>query len=823
MASSPLDNLLDNAAKYEEEIWKLPGLDFQQFFAASYYLDVVQRQQKSFPNTTPAFDVDHLKAELSETRNLFLDLLSLLFARIKKKQAKTPGNVTASALVLEQNRWKIWIAKNAGPYGIKGVLSGEDSDEKFLEDLQNWIRAESIVSNDSTRAAQRTEGSSGTLVNWDGPDLQEPNDPFWSSIVKFWDDRITHDVREIQNGFKLLPMGQKTTKGHVCAQKIGSDEADNFNASDEEIDFDQVEEFFETQNQNADKEALREDWNKAIQMSKYLEAPDGGGSQDNITEYSWILPASPVKKKKQTEKISNKLQFKAFAECYRFRNRERRQLYPLGKLEGERDSSAKAYRHFRQRIKNLEMLGTLLTIWKVFNRVRDDLLEKKITVDLNFVPAFLGFALEKEKLAATIQNWSGLEKSDFRSKVLEGLQPVNTKQGISKPFTRYYHCELQLLCLLHSEEAAGKTTHPYIGVSKLSCHFCWQIISHGNVYGVQYHTKAGHHQISANCAFPFDITGGYGYIPEALAQLQSAMLRSILREAVRIKHEYTVYSKQDQTELISIPESFASQSIQLSKPKVQPPQFRSRNDSFVDVEGLKLGAIDGLESRERVRLLDGETLKPLLQHELVQQIRSPHFPIPELEDGFRYDHWSGAELKLRVGGNISSFEAYYRLRGKHSGNRWAFKRTSSGSSLNLEPWRLDQYLFRGDIWVFKVNLESPLYYQDIGDASPEDLDYFNFRFPVSDDRRDTAQKEISLFWDERKKEIERKLILYLRKHFEPDEEPRKNHERQTLELESDMLVVNPTDDPVSQNAERELLNLWKKPGAWRSDSESESA
>ena len=162
-----------------------------------------------------------------------------------------------------------------------------------------------------------------------------------------------------------------------------------------------------------------------------------------------------------------------------------------------------------------------------------------------------------------------------------------------------------------------------------------------------------------------------------------------------------------------------------------------------------------------MRLLDGETLKPLLQHELVQQIRSPHFPIPELEDGFRYDHWSGGELKLRVGGNISSFEAYYRLRGKHPGNRWAFKRTPLRSSLNLEPWRLDQYLFRGDIWVFKVNLESPLYYQDIGDASPEDLDYFNFRFPVSDDRRDTAQKEISLFWDERKKEIERKLILYL--------------------------------------------------------------
>jgi hypothetical protein len=122
--------------------------------------------------------------------------------------------------------------------------------------------------------------------------------------------------------------------------------------------------------------------------------------------------------------------------------------------------------------------------------------------------------------------------------VLESLKAGDQ----DRPFERYFHCELQLLRLLHTAEAAGKTTHPYIGVSKLSCYYCWKIISNGKNHAAKYSTKAGHHQISANCAFPLNIDRGYGYALEAIFHLQASMLHNILHEAVKIKEMYTTYT-----------------------------------------------------------------------------------------------------------------------------------------------------------------------------------------------------------------------------------------------------------------------------------------
>lgn len=115
----------EDASKYEEGIWKLPGLQRQQFYAAAYYLSVAQRQQRVSTNSTSVYDADSSKADPSGIKDLFLDVLALLFARFKNKR-RTARNVTAAALVIDGNKWDVWLAKNAGPYRTKGFISDEE-------------------------------------------------------------------------------------------------------------------------------------------------------------------------------------------------------------------------------------------------------------------------------------------------------------------------------------------------------------------------------------------------------------------------------------------------------------------------------------------------------------------------------------------------------------------------------------------------------------------------------------------------------------------------------------------------------------------------
>ncbi|KAF2735229.1 hypothetical protein EJ04DRAFT_523022 [Polyplosphaeria fusca] len=191
---------------------------------------------------------------------------------------------------------------------------------------------------------------------------------------------------------------------------------------------------------------LESDWDKAIRMSRCFKEPNGM-PQDNEDDRGWITPAAVAtskKKKPIPDKTSISLETRAFTQCYSFRNREKRQNYPPQKFQT--DNSSKLYEAFRKLIASLQMLGTVVTIWKVFNRAWDNL--RDTIVDIEFVPAFPEFIMEKPDLRNTIESWSGLEKSGSRSEVMKMLG-----MGETKPFTRYYHCELQLL--RHREAIGG--------------------------------------------------------------------------------------------------------------------------------------------------------------------------------------------------------------------------------------------------------------------------------------------------------------------------------------------------------------------------------
>ncbi|KAG4431662.1 hypothetical protein IFR05_012845 [Cadophora sp. M221] len=729
--------LLEDAEALESNTWSLPGLDFKQFYAAAYYLKVVQLHQKRDMNTTPAFDRNLAKAEPLEITNLFLDLLALLFARFKKKD-HSPGNVTATALIKEkQNAWKIWIAKNAGPSTMDGVIS----DQAFLENFKNWIEPELKASGQATRDAQRITAFENNSTKLSSPNMQEPTDPFWSEMLSFWDKRITHYVGEIQKGPKLLPIEEAI-------------------ASTGDIEFNMVKEVWKKKESDTDEDTFEEDWKRALIMSECLD----GRRTDNAVE-SWIVPGDAGRKGKK-KKIGPKsfgLCFKGYEACYQFRNRQGRQIYPPGKSGvNKKGSPAAAYEGFRRRIKCLEMLGAPTTMWRVFNHFLCDLRKRHITLDIEFVPAFPHFPLEKADLASTVQSWSGLDKSEPKKKVLDELIPANS--GGHPPgstLTRYFHCELQLLRLLHSQETEGKETHEYIGVSKLSCYFCAIIISNGKLYNVQYRTKAGHNQVSPNCAFPFDIAADYGYVLESLLKIQSSMLKRILHEAVKIKNEYTVYTRDDQTEIEGIEGSFASG--QVSRRKVLP-RFNLQYDGSIWVEALKLG-VDGTTRRERVRILDRNTgntpvLPPKLDVSAEHNFRRsliPEFMLKRSRGPQR--PFSIKDLEFRIGHARQHFQFHYRLDVDLDPNVWAFDRMPVYVKSDLR-YR-NEYPFRGDIWVFKVDFDSPFYYQNISNQSMHDMDFRDFELSATGELRDQE----ALLWDRREHAIEESLVRNLRDEY----------------------------------------------------------
>jgi hypothetical protein len=115
----------------------------------------------------------------------------------------------------------------------------------------------------------------------------------------------------------------------------------------------------------------------------------------------------------------------------------------------------------------------------------------------------------------------------------------------SKDFTRYFHCELQLLGLFLDNNVIKDPAYPYIGVSKRSCRFCKTIFD----YEERFRTKGGHHKISANCAFFFPPRINYIYfVYGALCSEYGYMKRRLDKHEIGLNEPWSIYKHNDDTD-----------------------------------------------------------------------------------------------------------------------------------------------------------------------------------------------------------------------------------------------------------------------------------
>ena len=129
-------------------VWKQPGFDKYEFYAAAQYLQRHEKNQGFYKSNDTqgsairnGLPTDMIACEM-------LDCLALLFARVKHSDT-SPEHVTATALKRTERRIEIWIAKNHGPKVM---------DESFRADLENWFNNKgpwtenaSLMANDIAR------------------------------------------------------------------------------------------------------------------------------------------------------------------------------------------------------------------------------------------------------------------------------------------------------------------------------------------------------------------------------------------------------------------------------------------------------------------------------------------------------------------------------------------------------------------------------------------------------------------------------------------------------------------------------------------------
>ncbi|KAJ4364695.1 hypothetical protein N0V83_009292 [Neocucurbitaria cava] len=151
-------------------------------------------------------------------------------------------------------------------------------------------------------------------------------------------------------------------------------------------------------------------------------------------------------------------------------------------------------KNFCKCLKYMEMLGMPWSIWRSMQGFID--LKEDNAVQILLVKT----SIQDKDRPSSIGIHSALEK--WRD---DSQTPVDVAKALTKSknqflwdgTTDYFHCELQLYLLSYHIDK-GESMHKFIGCSKLSCQMCWQILQNA-----EYRTRASHHQVSPNCAFPF--------------------------------------------------------------------------------------------------------------------------------------------------------------------------------------------------------------------------------------------------------------------------------------------------------------------------------
>lgn len=281
---------------------------------------------------------------MASVENLFLDRLSLLFARIKTNGRKTPANVTATCLMRHDSRWEVYIAKNDGLQDGNEV--SPESEKSFAKKLQDWIREEA---NHETLFDGDDDSDESSIDEEDESieSIDSEAEPMAIRMANFWKDRVNYYVKGSKDAWDRL--NQKR---------------------DAKI---RVENYFQMQDQNFTEERFYRDWDKAAKLARFL--------RDRPTDKA--------------------ITTKFLAKFFRFCNRSGREDWqkPL-------KSEPREARDFRKCIRYMEMLGMPIIIWEACVRFRK--LPEYKTVHLIAIdkPIFDELRLDKNSIINIFKWWA---------------------------------------------------------------------------------------------------------------------------------------------------------------------------------------------------------------------------------------------------------------------------------------------------------------------------------------------------------------------------------------------------------------------------------
>ena len=171
----------ERVAKDDGFVWKLPGFNMSEFYAAAEYIRRHEKNQGLRPANKTQKSTN-IKATPVEQD--MLDKLALLFARVKTS-GRPPEHVTATALKKGKAGLEIWIAKNDGP---------KDKDEGFRADLEVWFNQKGSWCKDA-----------GLMDR---------------EIRSFWGDRLQFYVSKIKTLWRSMCKGPKPSTSN-SSPKIG--------------------------------------------------------------------------------------------------------------------------------------------------------------------------------------------------------------------------------------------------------------------------------------------------------------------------------------------------------------------------------------------------------------------------------------------------------------------------------------------------------------------------------------------------------------------------------------------------------------------------
>lgn len=268
---------------------------------------------------------------------------------------------------------------------------------------------------------------------------------YFKSLLAFWEDRI-----------KFYATKSKSLWSQLSPFK------------------DEIMAFFQGNSKSFKEERFHSDWNRIEKLVEYLSKTWNDKSRAHSVEHMF------------------------YQKFYNFWSRDAdslRQNYVRPKPAEElRSISEKAAEHFCKCVRYMEMLGMPISIWESMKRLK--VLKEDHTIQILLVTTSIQDEDQprSNEIQRKLEEWGN-----------EATSPNNIKSALTKVkgayqwdrATNYFHCELQLYLLSFRLDPDCKM-RKFIGGSKLSCELCWQILKNS-----EYCTRASHHQVSPNCAFPF--------------------------------------------------------------------------------------------------------------------------------------------------------------------------------------------------------------------------------------------------------------------------------------------------------------------------------